>query len=190
MTDYFSEMGFARRAAISDNELKSRYHELSRLRHPDNGTEPDQAEFERLNSAQRALASPARRVWHLLELEFEPGELEKGGGVDDGLMPLFQRLGETIMRSDALVSRRGSSTTAIGRALLEGEAAEARSELSAARLEIEEQISTYENGLGELDALLLSDREAGKRLGLKVWRNLAFLEKWRGQVREKFAQLF
>lgn len=190
MRDYFSEMGLPRRASLDAGEIRESFHKLARRIHPDSGVQPDGEAFEALNRAHVELASCPRRIWHLLELEYGSKNLEKSGGVGERLVDLFSAVGRVIAVAETIAVKRSSASSDLGRALLEEEAVSARASLASVNAEIASAITGYEATLPELDRMIQAAAPDAISSGLDLWRNLTFLEKWRGQIQAKFAQLF
>ena len=188
--DHFGEMGLPRRAALDSGTVRERFQELSRRCHPDSGSEPDGEAFERLNRSQAELSSPPRRTWHLLELTFGGEALEKKGEISGQLIDLFSTVGRTVANAAAFLRKRDGVSTDLGRALLQGESMEIQTELSSVIAEIGTAIGEYEEKLPGLDEMIENASAEAVAAGLEIWRALTFLEKWKAQAQEKFAQMF
>ena len=178
--DHFATLGLERSAALDETVVRERFHELSREAHPDaeNG---DEAKFAAINEAQRVLSSPAARLRHLLELEYD-GKVESSGAMSAQLMDLFSDVGGVLSQADALISKRQAATTAVAKALLAGEEVSVQQALMGAGGQLMGRRQEIEDGLGGLS---LSDRD---KL-VTTAHELAFLEKWQRQVQERLGQL-
>lgn len=150
--------------------------------HPDAGGES--GGFARLREAYETLRSPGRRLRHWLELAGE--RWEAGGQVPPVMMDLFGLVGELIQRVDALAAKKDAATSVLGKSLLEREGIALVEEVEQMRARIgtlrEEEVARFE----EFEAVgaVACGVEA-----LEVARTLLFLEKWDGQLRERWADL-
>ena len=181
--DCFSLLGLPRSAALAEADLQRAYLERSRESHPDQAG-GDETRAAALNAARDLLASPARRLRHLIELEF-PDAAARWSVVpmDEGMMALFSRVGAAVQRAAALAKEHDSARSALARALLAdrmmrerealehiGEELDALSHALAAELPAHEQ---------RRDAQALQHAQA----------RLAYLEKWRAQICEALMKL-
>ncbi|WP_234044943.1 DnaJ domain-containing protein [Haloferula rosea] len=176
--DAFDCLGLERRLSLDDDEISAAFRAKGKLCHPDSGGSV--AAFESLEAASQTLKDPGRRLKHWLELENRPGDLR--GSVSSELMSLFTELGELLQQADALIREREAAGSALAKAMLEARTQSVRDGL--------------EDITGKLDALVASRVagfeavESGAADGWEVARDLAFLSKWQGQVRERFASLW
>ncbi len=176
--DAFARLGLERRLAYSEEELREAFREAGRRFHPDAGGEG--GEFQALQEAFRLLSSPSRRLRHWLELSGIPGD--ERGALGPELMDLFTRTGETLQGADALIRRRESARSALARAMLEAETQQTREKIEAAQ-EILGRVA------GERIAFF-PVLERGDGDPWQIVRDLAFLEKWQGQLRGRYAKLW
>lgn len=176
--DAFETMGLERRLVLTDDERKEAFRGRGRALHPDSGGAA--GEFEALEAAAGLLADPARRLRHWLELEGIEGSLR--GSVSDGLMDLFTELGPLLQRADELIRERQRASSALGRAMLEGRVQGLREDLELAQ----ERVAGEEDSVvGNFGAI-----EEGQVDGWAAARELAFLAKWRRELRERYAELW
>lgn len=150
--------------------------------HPDVGGERD--EFAGMRAAYDTLRQPGRRLRHWLEL----GGVgwEAGGSVPEVLLTMFGEIGGLIQRVDGMAGRSAAAQSVLVRSMLEREAMglaeEVESRMAAVR--------TMRDGL-------VDQFEAFEQVGPvgcgneaeEVARTLMFLEKWEGQLRERWAGL-
>jgi hypothetical protein len=177
----FEILGIEPGLTIPQETLRDAFRESGRLAHPDAGGS-EQA-FAGLREAFAIVSSPSRRLRHWLELRGI--EVETRGSVAPELMDLFTRVGGASQRAADLARRREQVKSALGLAMLEGET-------HACREQVEEALSMVEAAVA---------RECGRFPGLEsaatpdpatasaVFRNLAFLEKWRDTLRVAYARL-
>ncbi len=181
MDDAFAMLGLHRKLVVSDEELRSAFRDAGKSAHPDAGG--GQAGFSALQEAFARLSSPSKRLKHWLALHGASGD--DRGEIGDALMDLFLALGPVLQRVDALIQRREEARSALARAMLEDES-------HACRELLEDMIARVDRALGA---------EIGKFPAIEVRRpipvteasctvrNLAFLEKWHAQLRERFSRL-
>src|ERR1700756_110255 len=94
MTDYFAVLGLERRPLVSDPILRGAYYEKSRSLHPDHSKGGN---FSVVNAAFEIVSNPAKRIRHLLELEF--GELGFRQ-IEAELEGLFGTMVKVLQRAD------------------------------------------------------------------------------------------
>jgi molecular chaperone HscB len=156
--DYFTFMGLPRKLTISQDELESRFRELSRKFHPDyyyNASPAERlASLERssyLNDAYRALRTASSRIEHLLAIEGLPptrSEGEPGGAkVPPALLEEVFALNEEL---DEIREQReaGADAAALAR------------RLEAARAPIDRKRQEHERQVEALSAQWDSQLEA------------------------------
>lgn len=188
--DWFADLGVPRKAVLSEDELREALHAAGRRWHPDSGSMPDAARFERANAAAVGLRDPAPRLRRLLELAIGPEAVARGGVLDSGLMDLFAEAGPLVQAADDLIGRRRAAGSALARALLEPECIALHPRLAAMIRRIDDRARNAEERLGEVDALLAGaspDEAAGP--GNAIYRELAFLGKWRRQLQDRVSGL-
>lgn len=172
----FAVLGLEPRLGWSEGEIREAFRAASRERHPDAGG----SGFERLEEAQRRLLSPAGRLRAWLRVH---GREADGRGVVEGsLMDLFVELGPVLQRADELRRERSAARSALGRALLEPRAQAMREELEAMQDRIAALVDERVAGFAEI--------EQGRGDPAGVLRDLGFLEKWQGELRSRFGDLW
>ncbi len=170
-------------AHLDEEMLRERFQELSSSSHPDQGG--SDAEFKELNQAYQKLRTASGRLRELFELysiEYSPR-----GSVSPDLMELFMSTGDIIQRIDTHLKRKQKASSALEKALAETESIKLQQQLGAQIQAVETSIDTTQSTLPQIDRQGVI---ACQDLAIKTARNLAFLEKWRGQLRERFGQLF
>ena len=178
--DAFELLGLPRRLEFSENELRAAFREAGKRVHPDAGG--SEVEFAKLQEAFLTLASPSRRLKHWLALAGKSGD--DRGAIAPGLMELFGKVGDILQRADALVRKRDEAKSALARALLEGETHVCREAVEGMIDAVESAIAVESSVFPRIEAGETTPEQAGQ-----IVRNLAFLEKWRANLRERFARL-
>lgn len=176
--DAFAELGLPRDLAIGPDQVREAFREAGKSRHPDAGGEA--GDFARLQEAMAKLSDPGARLRHWLELEGIDGGMR--GPLGDGLMDLFGQVGECLQAADALIRERQAASSALAKALLEGRVQKVRESLEAMQERIDAET---ESRCGDFAAVA-----GGEIDGWLIARELAFLGKWRAQIRERYGALW
>ncbi len=121
MEDAFAIFELSRRPLIDEASLKERYLKLAAHRHPDAPGGQDE-EFHLVQEAYKTLRDPAMRLRHLLELVF-PAFRKDGGHVPHA--EIFLRAGNAVQAARSVWQRLENTSSALARALLSPEIAEA-----------------------------------------------------------------
>jgi molecular chaperone HscB len=115
MTDYFALLGLERSYPLDEADLERRYHERSKLYHPDRHVKADGVTRVRnalatseLNQAYRVLRDPVKRAEYLLQLEGVAIADEKSGS--NKVAPAF--LMEMMELREALAEARAEGDEA------------------------------------------------------------------------------
>ncbi len=178
MEDAFRELGLEPRLSLDEEDLNAAYADAGKRAHPDAGGAREA--FERVGKAREILASPVSRLRHWLALSQRPGDLR--GPVSPGMMDVFSEMGGMMQRVDGLLRERDKAGSALARAMLEGRVQEAREQLESMQDRLEAMTAER---VAAFPAV-----ESGERDGWELARELGFLEKWRSEVRERFARLW
>jgi curved DNA-binding protein CbpA len=177
--DAFAVLGVGRKLEVSDEELREAFREAGKRVHPDAGG--GEEEFGEAQRAFELLRSPSRRLRHWLELEGV--DTDERGSVSPRVSELFGPVGEVIQQAGELARRREKAFTPLVAAMLEDD-------LQRSREALEEMLERVEAALAEACAGFsaiqagASAAEAGETV-----RTLAFLEKWRGELRAAYTRL-
>lgn len=174
MDNYFTILGLDPAIKIDLENLSDQHKRLASESHPDN--QGDEDHYKLINTAYAHLRTPSKRLYHLMTLH--EIEYNKRGTVSNNLMDLFMSTAQILQDTDAFLRKKSATTSALGLALLEGESQQFQ-ELLGNQIELieQEQVSTLEN---TEDINKLEDPA----------RDLAFLEKWQAQLKERYASLF
>ncbi len=186
--DAFELLGLPQRLVLDEEELKAAYHQRSSNLHPDQ--HPDQnvdGDFARLVQAKQILASPGKRLQHLLELRLGESAPDGRGTLGAELMDRFGKVANCLSAADAVIGKRERAQSALARALTENEAAMAREALERNQAELRAEIGKQLELFPKFDA---DGVEAHLTGAAECSRNLAFLEKWQVQLKDRFAKLF
>lgn len=191
--DFFAWLGVPRRPWLDPEEVKDRFHALSREHHPDQqaaGSNPEtDAAFARLNTAQAALRDPKTRLRCLLELEHPEIKVSGPAAVPGTLADLFAPTLELMQKIDALLAKKAAVQSALARALL------AREEFGlqeAAQERMAALETLHATALEELRAFDVRweprPPDAAEALHA-FYQRFAYLSRWTDQLRERLFQL-
>ncbi len=170
-------------ANIDEDMLRERFQTLSLELHPDQGG--DEAEFKALNHAYQTLRTASGRLKELFSIYHV--DYASRGTVAPELIDLFMSTGDLLQRIDSHLRSKEAATTTLNKALLETQSMTLQQELSHQIQQVEETLKQAHSHLQTIDQQgVLSCTE----LATQTARNLAFLEKWRAQLKERFGQLF
>ena len=111
-------------------------------------------------------------------MELEGIHYDKRGTVSDHLMDLFMSTAQILQDTDTFLRKKSATTSALGLALIEGESQQLQEDIG-------KQIDSIET---EKSATLEKATETENLSN--VARDLAFLEKWQAQLKERYARLF
>ncbi|MFD0893428.1 DnaJ domain-containing protein [Luteolibacter ambystomatis] len=178
--DAFEILGIPRTLVISEEMLRAAFREAGKQVHPDAGG--DEADFARLQQAFATLTGPSKRLKHWLTLRGEAGD--DRGSIAPELMDLFGQVGTVIQRADAIVRKRDEARSALVLAMLEGETQSCREAVEAAISQVDAALAAETAVFPAIESGEVSATQATRHA-----RNLAFLEKWRANLQERFARL-
>jgi len=181
--DAFAELGLGRDLRVTEEELRSVMDRLSGERHPDAGGSA--GEFAQLREAYAILRSPGRRLRHWLEL----GGAGAAGGVGvvpGDLLGYFEEVGGLLQRVEGVGRRKAEARSALGRSVVEREQMVVVEELGGMMDGVAERVAGLEGRFAEFEERGVKDCAGEAR---EVAAGLAYLEKWRGQLREAWVGL-
>ncbi len=176
MTNYFQLLDIEQATHIDLETLSKHHSELAAKHHPDNSEHGDDAQYRLLNTAYAILQSHSKRLIHLMELEGIP--YEKRGTVSDHLMDFFMSTAQILQDADGFLRKKSATTSALAIALLENESQQ-----------LQDIISKQIDYLEAEKASTLEVASNTNQLS-NAARDLAFLEKWQAQLKERYASLF
>jgi len=176
----FEVLGVEERLVFREEELREVFREAGKRLHPDAGG--GEGDFAALKEAMAMLFSPSRRLSHWLSLRGVV--VEPRGMIADRLMDLFGKIGGVTQAAEAVIRKRESTLSALGKALLEPG-------IQGCLEKVEEMIAEVDEMAGDECAVFpdwetdMPDQAAASE---KV-RNLAFLEKWKAALKSCYARL-
>ncbi len=182
MTDFFVLFDQPRQPWLDANTLKEKYHQLTRLAHPDVQT-PSDIKFEEVNEAYRVLSDPKLRIQHLLTLE---GRLSAAldRTLPEDLQELFLQIGSLTQKNKPLLARIGAESSALTLSILKSDLLQIQSEVG--RL-LKLLTQSYEKCLADLQRLNeLWDKnrvETAEQLQA-LHDRMAYLSRWLAQLEE------
>ena len=178
MFDAYEEFGLKRSLVLDIEELRAVFRDRGRAEHPDGGGGSEG--FSKLQGALVQLSHPSTRLRHWLELEGFEGSLR--GSLSSRLVDIFAEISPKLQDADELIRERERAGSPLAKALLEGRVQACREILEGIQTQLSEEI---DQRVGQFERI-----EGGGIDGWEIARELAFLEKWQGQVRERFAGLW
>ncbi len=177
MNNYFELLNIAPSPKIDLALLDDHYKISAADAHPDQGGSKE--EFDMLNIAKKTLRNPSSRIKHLLDIHSIT--YEKRGSVSNHLMNYFMSTGELIQKVDAFIKKKQQATSVLTKALLENDSVEMQENIS---IQIDLLETAQEETLNTLPGAIDS------QVYEIAARDLAFLEKWQAQLKERYSSLF
>ena len=185
MTDHFATLNLPRHANLDPDQIKARFHELSRKLHPDTSSSSDSQAFANLNSAQSTLTRVSTRLRHLFELETGAPQ-PRDNVMSADLMDLFSAIADTITKADAHIAKKQKVTTALAKAML----AKSEAEVIHALMLTGGAIESYKKALTEkLPAIDTTAGEQKTKNTAILAHEFSFIEKWQAQVQERMGAM-
>lgn len=180
--NHFAQLHLPVSLTLKEEELRSAYQLAAKNAHPDQGGSKEQS--AQINQSYQIILSPAKRLKHWLELHGVEGDAR--GTISHDLLETFTAVNALCEKVDAFLKQKKSIQTALALAILEKQALPLQEKISIhiseLQLLIEKQSFPFHDwqNTGELDP-----KDAWQCV-----RNLSFLEKWRDDLRMRFAQMF
>ena len=170
MTDHFAVLGVPRAAWADAEELKTRFHRLSAVRHPD-AAGGDSTAFTDLNAAWQTLRDPAGCLRHFLELE-HPDALASASTTTAPaeLADVFMDIAGLRQAAQKFAAKFAAASSPLTKAMLEPERVALRTRLAALASDLETRIVQITSALR---AETLSPPQLATSLA-----SLVFLGKW------------
>ena len=181
MDNYFKLLDIEPEVNIDLEKLSDKHKKLAAKYHPDSqDNDGDDTQYKLVNTAFKTLKSPAKRLMHLMEISNI--SYDKRGTVSDHLLDHFMSTAQLLQDADAFLRKKSTTTSALALALLEGESQLIQEQLG-------KQIETIE--IEQTRSLqLTTEAEQNNKSLENSARDLAFLEKWQAQLKERYASLF
>lgn len=176
--DPFTRLGVEKRLTLTEEELREAFRAAGKAQHPDAGGSNE--DFSKLQEAFQLLCSPSKRLRAWLAANEISGE--ERGSISADLVDLFGVVGGVLQRADALTKKRNATLSALTKAMLEPQVQEAREELEVALEKVSAAFQAQEQSFAVI--------ENGAADPWRTLRDLAFLEKWRAELKNRFAGLW
>lgn len=181
MTDAFALLNLRPKAALDNEALQSAYLAATRQAHPDRSGDDGKLSAD-LNAALETLKSPVSRLKHLIEQHSNTPW--RAVPLDSGMMALFEKLGPLLQTSTAFLKKKQAASSALTKALLANEEMHLRESLEELNLRIDDVWQQIQAELPNFDERIAKE-DASVWLDLQsVQARLAYLSKWRTQIRE------
>lgn len=179
--DAFALLGLPPRAALDEETLQSAYLSATRSAHPDQAG-GDATLSADLNAALETLKSPVTRLKHLLDRHSDTPW--RAVPLDSALMSLFEKVGPLLQSAQAFLKKKQTATTALAKALLAGEEMRLREALEELGVQIEDAWQQMESQLAPYDIRIIAGDVTVWAELQAVQARLAYLFRWRTQIRE------
>ncbi len=183
MTDYFALLDQLRSPWLDAEELKEAFHRKTLRSHPDARAQEDnsrntEAAFSKLNEAYQVLRDPKRRLYHLLSLE---GRAPSSAVTDipSELEALFPVVAALTRKSDEIIQRLTTTTTALSRSLMRAELAGVETEVRGTLRRLSE---LHAAAMGEVKNLC--ETWTAEQLHA-LYLQFSYLTRWMAQLDEK-----
>lgn len=186
MQDCFKLLGLRPQAALDLAALDEAYLAATRLAHPDQAGGSDHASAG-LNAALETLRNPVTRLKHLLDLHSGLGW--RAIPLDAGLMSLFEKLGPLLQQTNAFLARKQAASSALARALLASEELRLRESLEELGTAIEDEWQALESCFLDCDERIAAGDSAAWADLQSLQARLAYLGKWKDQIRARLLEL-
>jgi curved DNA-binding protein CbpA len=170
MTDYFALLQQPRKPWLDAEQLKQKYHELARGKHP---------ELAILNEAYRVLADPKLRLHHLLSLERAPPSTT-GESVPDHLANLFIEIGALVTDVDLVLAKATAADSALSKSLLKASTLEQQKRLQDLLTRVRDLYDSALNDLRSID----QPQENLPQIE-NAYHRLAYLTRWKDLLEER-----
>ena len=179
----FVRLGLDLSLVVPIETLERHYQKLAKSAHPDAGG--SESEFSEILSAYEELKSPARRIKAaVMSLQAAP---EERGAVPSQVVDLFSPVASALEEVEGFLEDRAQARSGLARALFDAKVPELNKTLNSLQQELAELESAFIAKFPSIDA-------AGWQASLsemkELSRGLAFLEKWRAQLRGATGKLF
>jgi curved DNA-binding protein CbpA len=183
--DSFSQLRLPRRPFLPENVVRDAFHSLAGDHHPDK-TGGESGGFAELTSAYETLRNPVTFLKHLIELE-TIGKCEPIPAVPADLAELFPAIAQVRQQLAAAIDKQRSAPNALAHSLARVDSTNAR----RSGEELSEKLQVLFAGsladLQRIDAVWPAPEARAALPSLHA--RLAFLTKWRDQLRESLFQL-
>jgi hypothetical protein len=180
--DHFAALGAPRRPWLDPDQLKERFRRVTSESHPDLGGDTER--FASANAAQRTLRQPSLRLKHLLELEFPETAKQPAMPISPALSERFMEMATLRREAAAFANQEAAATTPVGKALLASERFMMQRDIQKALGELETLYEERLQAVRDVDGKWETNGKETGPLLAALQQELAYLEKWIGQLRE------
>ncbi len=177
MIDYFAVLGLERRPALDENALKEIYFRKSAAR---------DADASSLNEAFHTLLRPVSRIQHLLKLEF--GEV-RAKQIGSELEKCFSKVAGVLHKADEALDSLGKQQSPLLKAMAYQRVQPVVTELSQLQTELADCEAGFLNEIEQLDRRWHERKEDCCDALAQTAFQLAFLQKWIDQVKDRVRKL-
>jgi curved DNA-binding protein CbpA len=187
MSDYFAALHQPRRPWLDEAALKEAFHRATTQHHPDISRD-DGHKSAALNAAYSVLREPARRLKHLLELEW-PDAPPPAASIPAPLADMFGKLAGIRQRWAEFIRNEAAAQSPLARALLAEQRAARHQEIETTRTALGVLETSALAELHSLDAHWEQRDESTRTQLFATQQTLAYLAKWQAQLREDLFHL-
>lgn len=188
MTDFFVLFDQPRKPWLDAETLKKKYHELTRVAHPDLQTRAPDVKFEEVNEAYRVLSDPKLRTQYLLTLEGHSSTaLDRV--LPEDLQELFLQIGSLSQKVKLLLAHIGAESSALTLSLLKSNLLQARSEVGDLLKQLTHLYDNCLTGLEKLSEAWDQNRGQNAPRLQALHDRMAYLSRWMTQLKEMEFQL-
>lgn len=199
MPDPFATFSLSPRPWLDTADLQARFHALAAKHHPDTLKGNSQTDdrtvtgdnaFQAINEAHRTLQDPVTRLQHLLYHE-APEELDalRNVNVSMDMSDHFMEVATILREVQAFTEQQTHSRSPLARAVLKAEYMTLRRDLDRALARMDELWRQCEHQIQAADTVWDRRNPGILRQLATVQREMAFLQKWRTQLREARLQM-
>jgi curved DNA-binding protein CbpA len=188
MTDFFALFDQPRQPWLEPDVVKEKYHQLTRVAHPDVGAHAASIKFEEITEAYRVLSDPKLRIQHLLTLEGRPSAAVNRV-VSEDLEKLFLQIGTLSQKTEQLLARMTSGNNALALSLVKSESSELRSQIERLLVEVAHGYERCVAELSELNEGWNRNRSTAMLQLETLHARMSYLSRWLAQLKEMQFQL-
>jgi DNA repair ATPase RecN len=170
MTDYFALLQQPRKPWLDAEQLKQKYHQLAREKHP---------EPAMLNEAYRVLADPKLRLHHLLSLEGAPASTA-GQPVPDQFANFFIEIGALVTDVDRVIGETTAANSALSKSLLKTSILEQQRRVHDVLTRVRD---LHDKALNDLRAI--DNPQQNLPQIENAYHQLAYLTRWKDLLEER-----
>jgi curved DNA-binding protein CbpA len=188
MTDFFLLFKQPRLPWLDPDVVKEKYHQLTRVKHPDVSGPHRDIEFDEITEGHRVLSDPRLRIQHLLALQGEPPDAGSRVPPAD-LQDLFLQVATLAQKTQGLFANMAGKSSPLILSFMKSEIVKLRAQIEPLLGAVQR---SYETSVGELRALNESWKQnstAAIPELRKLHDRLSYLSRWIEQLKEMQFQL-